>query len=77
MVSRKSSSPAVRNPLYDVAFRVGGRYGKFSAYSLRDIATYLTDRYSLTDRELWSIVHLEAHQEILLVGKELKIRRRK
>jgi hypothetical protein len=43
---------------YFIRFRIGGRLGTKSAYSLKDIAVSVVDRYSLTDSEFNRIVDL-------------------
>jgi len=41
---------------FNVRFRVEGRLGAKSIYSLRAVCTYLVDRYSLKEKEITRIV---------------------
>lgn len=43
---------------FSIRFKIGSRFGAASIYSLRDLCVNVVDRYSLTERELATIVTL-------------------
>lgn len=43
---------------FSVRFRIGGRFGAISRYSLRDFCVSLVDRYSLSEAEVLAVVTL-------------------
>lgn len=43
---------------FSIRFKIGSRFGAGSIYSLRDMCVDIVDRYSLTERELATIVTL-------------------
>ena len=44
---------------FRIRFRIGGRLGAASAYSLREFCVHLVERYSLTETELCTIFTLK------------------
>ena len=43
---------------FSIRFKIGNRFGAASKYALRDLCISVVDRYSLTERELCTIVTL-------------------
>lgn len=44
---------------FAVRFKIGGRLGAGSAYSLKEFCVYVVDRYALTETEVCTIVTLQ------------------
>lgn len=42
-----------------IRFKIGGRFGAGSVYTLREVCTHVVDRYSLTETEVCTVVTLQ------------------
>lgn len=53
-------------------FKIGKRYGRASAYSLRDIAVSIVDRWSLTDNEVNRIANMVVCEIFTVLDIQIK-----
>lgn len=62
---------------FSVRFKIVNRFGKASAYSLRDICITLVDQYSLREHEITAIVGLRAGSNDTFVNGDMAVRKEK
>lgn len=58
---------------FNVAFKIGNRWGKYSRYSPREVCIHLTEAYSLRDREVVRIFTLAVGEEF--INEDMKVMR--
>jgi hypothetical protein len=58
---------------FSVRFKIGGRLGAASVYTLREFCVCIVDRYSLTETEVCHVVTLQPGEEF--ANEDVKIER--